>query len=71
MTDRNRRSGRGCAIVSVVLAAPLIAYLAYLYSIDFWAADTCQDRGGSFHYDRSECSFTENYEGELPPLWPF
>lgn len=45
--------------------------VVYLYSIDFFAADRCLEAGGSFHYDRGECSFTENYGGEVPPLLPF
>ena len=71
MKDGRPRRRRGFWVISLVLIAPLVAYLAYLYSIDFWAADACQDRGGSYHYDRGECSFTENYAGEVPPLWPF
>ncbi|KWV95211.1 hypothetical protein [Erythrobacter sp. AP23] len=54
-----------------LVAALVLAYVAYLYSIDFLAADECVDAGGSFHYDRGVCSFTENYRGEVPPLWPF
>lgn len=52
-------------------AAPLAACLAYLVSTDFFAADACLDRGGSYHYDRQACSFTDNYRGEVPSLWPF
>ena len=61
----------GCLWTVGLLAAVLLAYVAYLYSIDFFAADDCSDAGGSFHYDRGECSFTENYRGERPASWPF
>jgi hypothetical protein len=27
------------------------------------AVDDCLDRGGSWHDDAGECSFTENYRG--------
>ncbi|MCA0979081.1 hypothetical protein LCM19_11965 [Qipengyuania flava] len=60
----------GCLWIGGPLAALLLAYLAYLYSIDFFAADNCSDAGGSFHYDRGECSFTETYGGEVPDLRP-
>jgi len=29
----------------------------------FLDIDSCLDRGGSWHYDVNECSFTENYRG--------
>jgi hypothetical protein len=58
-------------IVAVVLAAPLFAYLGYLQSAGFWAADACLDGGGSYHYERHECRFAESYRGEVPSLWPF
>ena len=61
----------GCLLSVGLLVAALLTSAAYLYSIDFFAADSCADAGGSFHYDRGECSFTENYRGEVPPLWPF
>jgi len=61
----------GCLWTVGLLVAAVIAYAAYLYSIDFFAADRCLDAGGSFHHDRGECSFTENYRGEVPQLWPF
>lgn len=54
-----------------MLALLVAALAAYLHSQDFFAADSCADSGGSFHYDRGECSFTENYEGDVPELWPF
>lgn len=62
--------GRRVLIAGAVVIAVPIAYTIYLYSIDFFAADTCLDRGGSYHYDVGECSFTESYRGEKPPLWP-
>ncbi|WP_139020323.1 hypothetical protein [Citromicrobium sp. JLT1363] len=61
---------RRMVIFAAALAAPVIAYLGYLNAIDFWAADACLDRGGSYHYDLGECSFTENYRGDVPSLWP-
>lgn len=61
----------GCLIGALALAGALIAYAGYLYSTDFLAADSCLDGGGSYHYDRGECSFTENYGGDVLPLWPF
>ena len=61
----------GCLLSVGLLVVALLTSAAYLYSIDFFAADNCADAGGSFHYDRGECSFTENYRGEVPPLWPF
>ncbi|MDP7326629.1 hypothetical protein [Qipengyuania profunda] len=61
----------GCLWIVGLMAAGVLAYAGYLYSIDFLAADDCADAGGSFHFDRGECSFTENYTGEVPPLWPF
>ncbi|MEX0342229.1 MAG: hypothetical protein AB3N06_06560 [Erythrobacter sp.] len=61
----------GCLWVAGLVAALVLAYAAYLYSIDILAADACVDAGGSFHYDRGECSFTDNDRGEVPPLWPF
>ena len=61
----------GCLLSVGLLVAALLTSAAYLYSIDFFAPDSCADAGGSFHYDRGECSFTENYRGEVPPLWPF
>lgn len=62
---------RGLKIVGLTVAVLAASYAAYLYSIGFWAADSCLDRGGSYHYDRGECSFAENYRGDVPPLWPF
>ncbi|GAB5348923.1 hypothetical protein [Alteriqipengyuania sp. 357] len=62
---------RRVLVMVAACAAPVLAGLVYLQSRDFWAADTCVDRGGSYHYDRHECSFTDNYQGEVPPLWPF
>ncbi len=56
---------------SLMLAAFAIGLAVYLVSIDFFAADSCLDAGGSFHYNRGECSFTESYEGDVPRLWPF
>ncbi|MEL7682125.1 hypothetical protein AAG602_13250 [Citromicrobium bathyomarinum] len=53
------------------MAAPVFAYLGYLQSAGFWAADACLDRGGSYHYDRHGCSFDESHRGEVPSLWPF
>jgi|GEM_PF-1646851 len=61
----------GCLWIVGLMAAGVLAYAGYLYSIDSLAADDCHDAGGSFHHDRGECSFTENYTGEVPPLWPF
>ena len=61
----------GCLWIVGLMAAGVLAYAGDLYSIDFLAADDCADAGGSFHFDRGVCSFTENYTGEVPPLWPF
>ena len=66
-----RGGKQGCAWALLAVAAPIAAYLGYLVSTDFFAADDCLDRGGSYHYDRHACSFAENYRGEVPPLWPF
>lgn len=59
---------RGLLIVGLIAAGALAGRL---YSVDFFAADSCLDRGGSYHYDRGECSFTHDYEGEVPSLSPF
>jgi hypothetical protein len=61
----------GCARMVLGLIALGGLYFAYLVWSGFFASDTCLDRGGSYHYDTGECSFTENYVGELPSLWPF
>jgi len=62
---------RGCAWAGLIVAAPFAAYLTYLIWTGFFAADECLDRGGSYHFDRHACSFTENYRGEVPSFWPF
>ncbi len=67
-------SGKGrkrIAVLVLVLIAPVVAFAAYLHASGFFAADACLDRGGSYHYDRSVCSFATNYTGDVPPLWPF
>ena len=73
MEQQNPLRGRsGCASAALLLAALVLAYGIYLYSIGFLAADSCLDSGGSYHYDVGECSFSENYRGEVPGLpWPF
>ncbi len=66
------RLTRSSVLIAIASFAIVVAgYAAYLHSIDFFAADRCLDGGGSFHYDRGECSFTESYRGEVPALWPF
>ncbi|QYU67247.1 hypothetical protein J4558_20250 [Leptolyngbya sp. 15MV] len=57
----------GVALLAIVAAA----YAVYLHRIGFFAADRCLDDGGSYHYDRGECSLTDSYRGDVPPLWPF
>ena len=72
--EERRSSGarRGCVFVVLLPVVLLLAYVTYLWSVDFFAVDSCLDSGGSYHYDRGECSFTENYQGEVPPLpWLF
>lgn len=59
------------AVRVLVLIAPVVAFAAYLHASGFFAADACLDRGGSYHYDRGVCSYTENYRGDVPRLWPF
>lgn len=67
----SKRVSKAARWAGTALAAIILAWLGYLWSSDFFAADDCLDRGGSFHYDRHQCSFSENYRGEVPPLWPF
>tara|TARA_B100000678_G_scaffold112328_1_gene93970 strand:- start:198 stop:428 length:231 start_codon:yes stop_codon:yes gene_type:complete len=63
-----RRGLKGSVLALAVIA---MALATRLWMIDFFAADACQDRGGSYHYDVGECSLTRNYAGDVPSLWPF
>lgn len=49
------------ALILAVLSA--IGLTAFLLLAEPFQIDTCLDRGGSWHYDIKECSFTENHRG--------
>lgn len=53
-------------IAAVLLLAFAIGQLFYPELFDYFWIDTCLDRGGSWHYDVRECSYTENYTGPRP-----
>jgi len=40
-----------------------IGLAAFLFLLEPFQIDDCLDRGGSWHYDLEECSFTDNYRG--------
>jgi len=57
-----RKTKRIIGIVMVLITATLC--LVYGPKVKrFLDIDSCLDRGGSWHYDVNECSFTENYRG--------
>jgi len=53
-------------IAAVLLCAVAIGQLFFPEWVDFFRVDSCLDRGGSWHYDVRQCSFTENYTGPRP-----
>lgn len=58
-------STRTKILIGTVVTALLIVALWTAPKVQqFLAVDDCLDRGGSWHYDIGECSFTENYQGQ-------
>lgn len=53
-------------IAAVLLSAVAAGQIFYPEWIDLFRIDACLDRGGSWHYDVRQCSFTENYTGPRP-----
>ena len=51
--------------IILTLGAACVALMVWKFTgLETWMKiDTCLDRGGSWHYDIKECSFTENYRG--------
>ncbi len=54
-------SKRALVLLSVFLGLVLILVLTAPQLALFLEEDTCRDRGGSWHYNVNECSYTENY----------
>jgi hypothetical protein len=59
-------SVRRAALATLLAVTVLGIGVAYLQLSGYFAVDDCLDRGGSYHYDVGECSFTENYKGPVP-----
>ena len=54
----------------LIFGALLLGFLIWSVPkvLNWLAIDDCLDRGGSWHYDVGECSFTENYLGSAERL---
>ena len=46
---------------ALALGAFILIWMGARSAWEWLAIDTCADRGGSWHSDVKECSFTENY----------
>lgn len=59
MSQRTRRTIRFLVFILVIMAT---IWGGYKINREI-AIDSCLDRGGSWHHDMGECSYTESYLG--------